>query len=652
MEEDRKHWQASEELRQLYNIRTERGRRRIMRGTQGDLDQDPVQRYKESIESLMDVRNDVKNKQPQKPEQFIILDCSKLKNSLTEYGDDFIQQIFQHLIKESKEDLNNLLTEFTETIEELKTPPTKLQHLKKNKDLYNDVRGKIKVLDARRDPIKKKFQYIQEQVQDIGLTELSDEDKAKLEGLDDAWVKFNEGLDEANLIIQKCYALLKTEVDNSIEDFKKECQDNKKNFQIQAPYNVDKNFDNAKAFEKLTEFKGHTQELRATEEAMKFGLEIFDIEPMAYPEVTLVEKEINQLSDIWDVKDQWDKQWDSWKDHKFYDLNIEDMEDVAVDYQEKYRSFDKDVREWGVFVFLKNDVDKFRATMPLIMDLRDDAMRERHWKELRFEVKDDFDENSEEFTLEKVFSLNLLNHQEKIMELADNARKQLKIEVALRDIRFTWEESNKSNLDIEKQKSKADQEEFFCIRSTDNIMELIEDHGGKLSNMKSSPYYKEFDSKIDLWEANIAQITETLEILLAVQGKWKYLESIFRGQPDISKQLPNEDSIFKRNNQIFKTEMERINKEKNCLRALIVKNFLPLLLDLNKKFEQIQKNLNQFLEAKRGQFPRFYFLSNEDLLEIIGQSKDIKPILQHISKIFEGINTLKYKDEGGRNTRT
>lgn len=124
-------------------------------------------------------------------------------------------------------------------------------------------------------------------------------------------------------------------------------------------------------------------------------------------------------------------------------------------------------------------------------------MRERHWKELRFEVKDDFDETADEFTLEKVFSLGLLGHQEKILELADNARKQLKIEVALKDIRHTWEESSRSNLIIEKQKSKADQEEFYCIQSTDNIMELIEDHGGKLSTMKSSPYYKEFDTKID-----------------------------------------------------------------------------------------------------------------------------------------------------------
>lgn len=61
--------------------------------------------------------------------------------------------------------------------------------------------------------------------------------------------------------------------------------------------------------------------------------------------------------------------------------------------------------------------------MPLLTDLRDDAMRERHWKEIRFEVKDDFDEQSDEFNLEKVCSLNLLAHAEKINELADNARK-------------------------------------------------------------------------------------------------------------------------------------------------------------------------------------------------------------------------------------
>ena len=81
-------------------------------------------------------------------------------------------------------------------------------------------------------------------------------------------------------------------------------------------------------------------------------------------------------------------------------------------------------------------------------------------------------------------------------------------------------------------------------------------------------------------------------MLIAVQGKWSYLESIFRGQQDISKQLPSESSIFTKINNDFKIEMERINKERNCYRSLIVKGFIGILQELNKKLEHIQKNLN------------------------------------------------------------
>jgi ElaB/YqjD/DUF883 family membrane-anchored ribosome-binding protein len=205
-----------------------------------------------------------------------------------------IQSQFERLIKDAKHDLNSLLQEFADTIDELKTPSTDLPHLKKNKDKYAEVRSKLKKLDDRRDPIRKKFQYIIEQEQDITIMSggLTEEDKQKLSGLDDAWNKFQEGLSEANGIINKSYINLKTEVDHSIEDFKKEVQENKRNFQQQAPYAVDKNMDNSKAFEKLMEFKASTKELREKEDEMKFGLDIFEIEPINYHELAIVEKEM------------------------------------------------------------------------------------------------------------------------------------------------------------------------------------------------------------------------------------------------------------------------------------------------------------------------------------------------------------------------
>lgn len=100
--------------------------------------------------------------------------------------------------------------------------------------------------------------------------------------------------------------------------------------------------------------------------------------------------------------------------------------------------------------------------------------------------------------------------------------------------------------------------------------------------------------------------------------------------------------------------MERINKDRNAIKALIknVDRFIPTLQELNKKLENIQKSLNDFLESKRDQFPRFYFLSNDDLLEIIGQAKDPEPINKHIKKIFEGINKLKHISNGRGQNKT
>jgi dynein heavy chain len=184
-----------------------------------------------------------------------------------------------------------------------------------------------------------------------------------------------------------------------------------------------------------------------------------------------------------------------------------------------------------------------------------------------------------------------------IGELADHARKQLKIEMSLNKIKEMWESDPATNLEILKERSRADNEEYYKITSTENIFVVIEEHTQDLSQHKSSPYYKQFDEKIDLWDNNIAAITETLEMLIQVQSKWQYLESIFKGQPDLAKQLPGESATFTKIDQQFKAEMVRVAKERNCYRALIGKgqDFLKFLSDQNYKLEGIQKQLQQFL---------------------------------------------------------
>jgi len=107
-----------------------------------------------------------------------------------------------HLKKDAKNDLNSLIDEMRNTVNELKQPSSKLEQLKRNKIRYAEVRAKQTQLEARLNPIKQKFAFIQDDSNnDSSITELSEEDKLKLASLEEEWNKFLKGMTEAHAVI-------------------------------------------------------------------------------------------------------------------------------------------------------------------------------------------------------------------------------------------------------------------------------------------------------------------------------------------------------------------------------------------------------------------------------------------------------------------
>ena len=86
---------------------------------------------------------------------------------------------------------------------------------------------------------------------------------------------------------------------------------------------------------------------------------------------------------------------------------------------------------WKILESLEEKVDNMKKLMPLVGDLRNPAMRERHWTQLMEEVGKTFDPHSEDFTLETVIALGLEHYQETITTLSTAAGKELAIEEAL-----------------------------------------------------------------------------------------------------------------------------------------------------------------------------------------------------------------------------
>ena len=56
----------------------------------------------------------------------------------------------------------------------------------------------------------------------------------------------------------------------------------------------------------------------------------------------------------------------------------------------------------------------------------------------------------------------------------------------------------------------------------------------------------------------------------------------------------------------------------------------------------------EFMEGKRRAFPRFYFVSTNDLLDILSNGNSPNKVMKHMSKVFQAINTLDLKEGAER----
>ena len=61
---------------------------------------------------------------------------------------------------------------------------------------------------------------------------------------------------------------------------------------------------------------------------------------------------------------------------------------------------------------------------------------------------------------------------------------------------------------------------------------------------------------------------------------------------------------------------------------------------MHRELEKCEKALNEYLEIKKGIFPRFYFVSNAALLDILSNGNNPPKIMPHIGSVFDGIGDL------------
>jgi dynein heavy chain len=210
------------------------------------------------------------------------------------------------------------------------------------------------------------------------------------------------------------------------------------------------------------------------------------------------------------------------------------------------------------------------------------------------------------------------------------------MEKTLNEINSTWK-TMKFSVDIH------DRTKIKVIRVREETLESLEENQVQLQNMLSSKFVGYFQTEVTKWQTLLSNADQVISSWLEVQRKWMYLESIFIGSEDIRSQLPHEAKRFEDVDRAFKSLLNNMMENLTVIEATNKHGLFDKLDALLKQLVLCEKALNDYLETKRLAYPRFYFVSSADLLDILSNGNVPERVAKHLTKLYDSIAKLIFK---------
>ena len=236
-------------------------------------------------------------------------------------------------------------------------------------------------------------------------------------------------------------------------------------------------------------------------------------------------------------------------------------------------------------------------------------------------------------TLGDIISLNLLQFAGDIEEMCDQATKEEKMEVQLDNLEERWE-----SITWKMEPYKDTQVPLLKISEED--FEGLENDQLVVQSMSNSRYKAHFESQIDAWQVILGTMNEAINYFQDIQRTWLYLEPLFIGSEEVKQELPEDAFRFAGIDLDVRETLRKTWARKNVMSSCTAEGLSASLERIVQRLELCQKSLKEFLEGRRRQFPRFYFVSEADLLDILSNGSTPHRILVHTPKIYLSTKTL------------
>ena len=184
--------------------------------------------------------------------------------------------------------------------------------------------------------------------------------------------------------------------------------------------------------------------------------------------------------------------------------------------------------------------------------------------------------------------------------------------------------------------------EVWLLLDVDNIVSLIEDSIMNLNFIKSSKFIGPIKKEVEVWDVFLSQMLATVRTWYIFQKRWSELEAIFS-----SIEMRHELSAIFRDFRVVDKHFQDFSNKYLSQKHVNVKAITttPGILEAFQShivhLERVSRLLDDYLENKRSTFGRLYFLSREELLQVICNPTDTTVLQPFLPKLFGSVQQLQ-----------
>uniref|UniRef100_A0A0L8I729 Dynein heavy chain, cytosolic n=1 Tax=Octopus bimaculoides TaxID=37653 RepID=A0A0L8I729_OCTBM len=453
------------------------------------------------------------------------------------------------------------------------------------------------------------------------------------DNIEGEWSAFTDIIKRKDFSIQTQVASLQMKIVSEDKVVENKTSDLMTDWEKEKPVEGDMRPD--EALKALTIFEGKFTRLKDERDNVSRAKEALELaepghETLSDEKMRVAFEEMQDLKGVWTELSKIWEQIDDLKDKPWLSVAPRKLRQSLDGLLNQLKELPARLRAYASYEHVKKLLQNYAKVNVLVVELKSEALKERHWKQLTRSLGVSW--MLSELTLGHVWDVDLMKNEAIVRDIISVAQGEMALEEFLKQVSEIW---RSYELELISYQNKC-----RLIRGWDDLFTKVKEHINSVTAMKLSPYFKQFEEDALSWEDKLNRINALFDVWIDVQRRWVYLEGIFTGSADIKHLLPVETTRFQGVSTEFLGLMKKVTKSPLVMDIVNIPNVQRQLERLADLLGKIQKALGEYLERERASFPRFYFVGDEDLLEIIGNSKNVTRLQKHFKKMFAGVASI------------